>query len=212
MNLRSVSLLRLSYTPNRTFSAAPKLPVELIKSLRQTSGAPMVECKDALTAVFAGKGNADISSNTAIDLAIEWLRKKGSATASKKADRVAMEGHVALAMDKASGHAVVVELNCETDFVARNSKFQALIGKIALTCLHTVKTISEVTTLGALNNSAKFYDLNVEALKTAPLLNSKTTVGEGIVELVRFAVSAQLFLIYLKEGQGTFDSKTTVHP
>jgi elongation factor Ts len=83
----------------------------LVKELREKSGAGMMDCKKAL-----GETNGDM------DAAIDWLRTKGLATAAKKSGRVASEGLVAIAVEGASG--AVVELNAETDFVARNTEFQ----------------------------------------------------------------------------------------
>ncbi len=83
----------------------------LVKELREKSGAGMMDCKKAL-----GETNGDM------DAAIDWLRTKGLATAAKKSGRVASEGLVAIAVEGTSG--AVVELNAETDFVARNTEFQ----------------------------------------------------------------------------------------
>ena len=83
----------------------------LVKELREKSGAGMMDCKKAL-----GGTDGDM------DAAIDWLRTKGLASAAKKSGRVASEGLVAIAVDGLNG--AVVELNAETDFVARNSEFQ----------------------------------------------------------------------------------------
>ena len=80
----------------------------LVKELRERSGAGMMECKKALT-----QNNGDI------EVAIEWLRKQGLAKADKKASRVAAEGRIVLAQD--GGKAVLVEVNSETDFVAKDA-------------------------------------------------------------------------------------------
>jgi len=94
------------------------ISAQMVKELREKTGAGMMDCKAALTAV-AGE----------MEQAIDWLRKKGLAKAAKKAGRVAAEGLVGVA---ASGpRAAVVEVNSETDFVARNESFQALVRTIA---------------------------------------------------------------------------------
>lgn len=95
-----------------------------VKELREKSGAGMMDCKTALT-----ETGGDVES------AIDWLRKKGMAAAAKKAGRIAAEGLVAAATDDRRG--VAVELNSETDFVARNSDFQAFVGEIARVALAT---------------------------------------------------------------------------
>jgi elongation factor Ts len=95
-----------------------EITAQLVKELRERSGAGMMECKKALT-----QNNGDI------DTAIEWLRKQGLAKADKKADRVAAEGRVVLAQD--GGKAVLVEINCETDFVGKDASFLAFAADVA---------------------------------------------------------------------------------
>jgi elongation factor Ts len=90
----------------------------MVKELRDKTGAGMMDCKTALSAT---DGN--------IEAAIDWLRTKGLAKAAKKAGRVAAEGLVAVSVSGNRG--VVVEVNSETDFVARNLEFQALSRTIA---------------------------------------------------------------------------------
>ena len=93
-----------------------------VKELRDRTGAGMMDCKKALAATV---GN--------IDEAIQWLRTKGLAAAAKKAGRVAAEGLVAVAVDETAG--AIVEVNSETDFVARNETFQELTRAIAKAAL-----------------------------------------------------------------------------
>src|SRR3712207_1241477 len=92
-----------------------------VKSLREKTGAGMMECKKALTE--AG-GNEEA--------AVEILRKRGVATAGKKAGRVAAEGAVGSYIHMGGKVGVLVEVNCETDFVARTEEFQALVKDIAM--------------------------------------------------------------------------------
>lgn len=92
-----------------------------IKSLREKTGAGMVDCKNALTE--AG-GNED--------QAIEILRKKGMATASKKAGRIAAEGAVGSYIHMGGKVGVLVEINCESDFVSRGDEFQQLVKDVAM--------------------------------------------------------------------------------
>ena len=94
----------------------------LVKELREKSGVGMMDCKKALT-----------ETNGDMEAAMDWLRTKGLSKAAKKADRVAAEGLVAVAVEgRQTG--VVIELNAETDFVARNDDFQATraIAEVAL--------------------------------------------------------------------------------
>ena len=92
-----------------------------VKSLREKTGAGMMECKKALQ---EANGNED--------QAVEILRKRGMASASKKAGRVAAEGAVGSYIHMGGKVGVLVEVNCETDFVARTEEFQALIKDIAM--------------------------------------------------------------------------------
>ena len=92
-----------------------------IKSLREKTSAGMMECKRALT-----ENNGDETA------AIEWLRKRGLASASKKAGRVAAEGAVGSYIHMGGKVGVLVEINCETDFVARSEEFQQLVKDIAM--------------------------------------------------------------------------------
>ena len=104
----------------------------MVKDLREKTGAGMMDCKTALT-----------ESDGDIEAAIDWLRKKGLSKAAKKSGRVAAEGLISVAV---SGHdGVVVEVNSETDFVARNEEFQALAHTIALVALE--KGLSDVEAL-----------------------------------------------------------------
>ena len=92
----------------------------LVKELRERTGAGMMECKKAL-----------VETNGDIDLAAEWLRKAGAAKADKKASRVAAEGRVAISSDEKSGRHVVLEVNSETDFVAKDDNFRAFVDRVA---------------------------------------------------------------------------------
>ena len=90
----------------------------LVKELRDKTGAGMMDCKRAL-----GDSGGDVEA------AVDWLRKKGLAAAAKKAGRVAAEGLIGVATQDRVG--AVVEVNSETDFVARNELFQAVVRQIA---------------------------------------------------------------------------------
>jgi elongation factor Ts len=96
----------------------------LVKELREKTDAGMMDCKAALT-----------ETGGDMEAAVDLLRKKGLAKAAKKAGRVAAEGLVGLTVSGTKG--VVVELNSETDFVARNEQFQALVRSVAGVALNT---------------------------------------------------------------------------
>jgi elongation factor Ts len=94
----------------------------LVKELREKSGAGMMDCKKALA-----------ETGGDMEAAVDWLRTKGLATAAKKSGRVASEGLVALCVDGTKG--AVIELNAETDFVARNTEFQEFASTLATLAL-----------------------------------------------------------------------------
>ena len=97
----------------------------MVKELRERTGAGMMECKKAL-----------VETNGDLDAAVEFLRKSGLAQADKKASRVAAEGRIAQAMAKNGKEAVMVEVNCETDFVAKDDSFNRFAGAVALNTLN----------------------------------------------------------------------------
>jgi len=93
-----------------------------VKELRERTGAGMMECKKAL-----------VETGGNIDAAIEMMRKSGQAKAAKKAGRTAAEGVVMINIADDGKRGVMVEINCETDFVARNDGFKALVDEITTT-------------------------------------------------------------------------------
>jgi elongation factor Ts len=93
----------------------------LVKELRDKTGAGMMDCKKAL-AETAGD----------LDKAVDYLRQKGLAAAAKKADRIATDGAVGAYVHPGGKIGVLVEVNCETDFVARTNEFQSLLKDIAM--------------------------------------------------------------------------------
>ena len=92
-----------------------------VNKLRQATGVGMMDCKKALT-----------ETNGDFDKAVVYLREKGMAAAAKKADRIAAEGAVTSYIHMGGKIGVLVEVNCETDFVARSDNFQALCKDIAM--------------------------------------------------------------------------------
>lgn len=98
-----------------------EITTEMIKKLRAATNAPMLDCRKALQ-----EANGDY------DKAVDWLREKGMATAAKRADREASNGVVEMYSHGGGRVGVMVELNCETDFVARAEQFRTLAHEIAL--------------------------------------------------------------------------------
>ena len=104
---------------------------QMVKELRDGTGAGMMDAKKALT-----------ETGGDMEAAVDWLRTKGLAKAAKKADRVAAEGLVGVAVR--DGRGVAVEINSETDFVAKNADFQALVRDVAQVALTTGDQIEVV--------------------------------------------------------------------
>ncbi|HAZ43868.1 MAG TPA: elongation factor Ts [Cyanobacteria bacterium UBA11369] len=98
-----------------------EISAKAVQELRKKTGAGMMDCKKALA-----ESDGDMTK------AIEWLRKKGITSADKKADRVAAEGLVGSYIHTGGRVGVLVEVNCETDFVARRDEFQALVRNVAM--------------------------------------------------------------------------------
>ena len=98
-----------------------KISTSDIKKLRDLTGAGFLDCKEALD-----------NSNSNIEKAINFLRKKGISTAQKKGDRTASEGLIAITKDNSNKEAGVIEINSETDFVARNEDFQNFVSNLSI--------------------------------------------------------------------------------
>ena len=98
-----------------------EVTASLVKELREKTGAGMMDCKKAL-------------AETAGDMpkAVDYLRQKGLAAAAKKADRVATDGAIGAYVHAGGKLGVLVEINCETDFVARTAEFQSLLKDVAM--------------------------------------------------------------------------------
>ena len=101
--------------------AMAEISAKLVKELRDQTGAGMMDCKKALK-----ESSGDLNKAT------EWLRQKGIASAEKKAGRTAAEGSVGSYIHTGARVGVLVEVNCETDFVARGDAFQELVRNVAM--------------------------------------------------------------------------------
>ncbi|MBE9038316.1 translation elongation factor Ts [aff. Roholtiella sp. LEGE 12411] len=97
-----------------------EISAKLVQELRQKTGAGMMDCKKALK-----------ETDGDIEQAADWLRKKGIASAGKKSDRIAAEGLVDTYIQPGGRVGVLIEINCQTDFVARNEAFKALVKNLA---------------------------------------------------------------------------------
>jgi len=132
------------------------ITAQMVKELRDATGAGMMDAKKALTEV-AGD----------MEAAVDWLRTKGLAKAAKKADRVAAEGLIGVAVS--TGKGVAVEINSETDFVAKNTDFQALVREVAKVALETGDSVEVV----------KAADLNGKTVDTV-IQEAIARIGENL--------------------------------
>ena len=128
----------------------------MVKDLREKTGAGMMDCKQALT-----------ETNGDIDAAVDWLRKKGLSKAAKKSGRVAAEGLIAAVTDGKKG--VLVEVNSETDFVARNEQFQGLIKMIGQVALKAGADVEKI-------KAAKVGEYDVDRA----IADAIATIGENM--------------------------------
>ena len=135
-----------------------------VKELREKTGAGMLDCKNALSATDGD-----------MEKAIDWLREKGIAKSVKKAGRIAAEGLTKIVVD--GNKACVIEVNSETDFVAKNAQFLALLETAAKTILAANPATVEDALALAVNGGTLNDEFN----------NATATIGEKIV-LRRFAV------------------------
>jgi elongation factor Ts len=125
----------------------------MVKELRERTGAGMMECKKAL-----------VETDGDMDAAIEHLRKSGLAQADKKASRIAADGRIALALNADQSEAVMVEINCETDFVAKDANFQAFADVVSTNALTAAS--DEVEALMATKANGESLELARQALVT----------------------------------------------
>ena len=152
-----------------------------IKHLRESTGAGILDCKKALQ-----------ETNGDIDKAIEFLRKKGLAAASKKASREANDGLVNAHVSDDNKTAVMVEVNCETDFVARTEDFQNFVAALLRQVAEQPDTANLDTLL-----AAPFID-NPDKTVNEQVTETIAKLGENMIvkRVVRFA----------KEAEGVIDS------
>jgi elongation factor Ts len=156
----AVALTGKGYATMATITAA------MVKELRETTGTGMMDCKQALA-----ENDGDMQA------AIDWLRKKGLSKAAKKAGRVAAEGLIGAVTSGTKG--VVVEVNSETDFVARNEQFQGLVKMIAQVALEVGADLEKI-------KAAKVGSVTVETA----IADAIATIGENMT--LRRAASLQV--------------------
>ncbi|MBK1720922.1 translation elongation factor Ts [Thiocystis violacea] len=142
----------------------------LVKDLRERTGAGMMECKKAL-----------VEANGDIEAAIEAMRKSGQAKAAKKSGRTAAEGVVMIKISDDAKHGVMVEINCETDFVAKDANFEAFAESVADTALS-----AGVQDVEALSSSALASDPSMTVETAREALVAKIGENVQVRRLMRF--------------------------
>ena len=132
------------------------ITASMVKELRESTGAGMLDCKKALEA-----------SNGNMEEAVTWLREKGISKAAKKSSRIAAEG---LAVAKVNGNkAIIIEVNSETDFVAKNDDFKELVNVVADTILESnAKDVEEALKLSVEGKTIE--ELIVEKISTKKIV------------------------------------------
>lgn len=150
------------------------ITAEQVKDLRERTGAGFMECKRALEA-----------ANGDVETAIENMRKAGTAKAAKKADRTAAEGVIVIKISADQKNAVMIEINCETDFVARDQNFTQFANQVAEQALQ-----------------ARISDVN--ALANLPYQNSQNTIEQVRQELVaKLGENVQIRRLVFIHSDGT---------
>lgn len=179
------------------------ITASMVKELRNTTGAGMMDAKRALT-----ETDGDMQA------AVDWLRTKGLATAAKKSGRTAAEGLVAVVVE--GGKGVAVEVNSETDFVGKNSEFQKMVGDIAKTAL----TVSDVEALKAADLGGKSVEDTVTASiatigENMALRRMASIEGDTVVSYVHNAVASGMgkigVLVALTGGDEAFARQVAMH-
>ncbi len=139
-----------------------EITAALVKELRERTNAGMMDCKKAL-----------VASEGDMDKAIDWLREKGLAQAAKKASRIAAEGVVAKFLAPCGCTGVIVEVNCETDFVAKTDNFQAFANNVA-------------------KHIAKADPADVEALMAQKFVDDESKTIEDLVSEATVAIGEKI--------------------
>ncbi|RBI77307.1 elongation factor Ts [Roseovarius sp. TE539] len=175
----------------------------MVKQLRDTTGAGMMDAKKALT-----------ETDGDMDAAVDWLRTKGLAKAAKKSGRTAAEGLVAVKV--ANGKGVAVEVNAETDFVAKNAEFQDMVTRIAEVAID----VDDIEALAAADMGGKSVaDTITDKIATIgenmSLRRMAAVEGETVVSYVHNAAAEGMgkigVLVALNGGDAAFGKQVAMH-
>ena len=163
-----------------------EISAKLVKDLRDKTGAGMMDCKQALT-----------ETNGDADKAIEWLRQKGIASAEKKSGRTAAEGAIGSYIHTGARVGVLVEVNCETDFVARGEIFQELLRNVAMqiAACPSVEYVSTDEIPAAVADREKGIEMGRDDLAGKPdQMKEKIVEGRIAKRLKELALMDQAFI------------------
>ena len=179
------------------------ITASMVKELRDSTGAGMMDAKKALT-----EANGDMEA------AVDWLRTKGLAKAAKKSGRTAAEGLVAVAVDGGTG--VAVEVNSETDFVGKNADFQAMVGKIASAAV----AVDDVDALKAADLGGKSVEQTItDAIavigENMAVRRMAKVSGDTVVSYVHNAAAPNMgnigVLVAMTGGDEAFGKQVAMH-
>ena len=187
-----------------------KISAQAVKALRELSGAGMMDCKKAL---------AENDSN--VEKAQEWLRKKGMASADKKASRIAADGAVGAYIHAGSRIGVMVEVNCETDFVAKGDTFKAIVANIAMqiAAFPNVEYVSSADVDPEWIEKERAIEMGKEDLQSKPeSIRAKMVEGrinklkteKSLMDQPYIKDSTKTVEQFLKENIGTIGEKISV--
>lgn len=179
------------------------ITASMVKELRESTGAGMMDAKKALT-----ENDGDMEA------AVDWLRTKGLAKAAKKSGRTAAEGLVAVVVK--DGHGVAVEVNSETDFVAKNADFQTMVGSIATAALGVTDLEAlKAADLGGKSVEATITDKIATIGENMALRRMASVNGDTVVSYVHNAATAGMgkigVLVAMTGGDEAFGKQVAMH-
>ena len=175
----------------------------MVKELRESTGAGMMDAKKAL-----------VENDGNMEAAVDWLRTKGLAKAAKKSGRTAAEGLVAVVVE--GGKGVAVEVNSETDFVAKNGEFQEMVSGIAKAALGvtTVEELAEAD-LGGKSVATTLTDKIATIGENMTLRRMSALEGDTVVSYVHNAVAGGMgkigVLVSMTGGDEAFGKQVAMH-
>src|SRR5436189_6366672 len=139
-----------------------------VKDLRERTGAGFMDCKNAL-----------VATDGDVEKAVAWLREKGLAAAAKRADREAREGLVSSYLHTGGRLGVLIEVNCETDFVARTDEFQKLVRDIAVQVAGLAPQYVDVDSIPAADLEARRAELAADPATVAKPAEIREKIVDG---------------------------------